>query len=345
MDYILKRILNYKDSLGKRTPINDLCTVSRKKFTFLLGGMASFRKVPGIHEHMGFEELYHCKEEDDIRLVKDHLKKLYGIEDVDSLMRTCYTTFASSGEYEHFMTFWKGAPLFDVSKLEPQGAKVFERCKHNAGYFYPFLQEKGFYAYDISERITLCRIAVACGILSEEEFYDITDEWVRIAQVFYHSYEEYAISCICGGMYDMEKCKDTEKCKDIDLKQYLSFSIQILDLLLKDNGPWQINSWYQPEKREWVDLIGNNLACFITKRAMDYGTIGYMYHSEPSPNHPDSGWRFMYGDEDEAYLKDADNTIIVALNTVCNLQPDILAYVHAEIGRGFEMDEFGWVEE
>ena len=338
MDKLVERILDYKKSLEKRKKIKKLHTVSRKEFTLLLGGMASFRKIPGINSHMGFEELYHCKNEDDIKLVKEHLQSLYGIEDKDSLLKACYTMFAAGGEYEQFMTFWKNAPLFNIEDLEPQGLKAFEGCKSRAGYFYPFLQEKGFYAYDISEGIVLCQIATACGIISEEEFFDITDEWVRMAQVFYHSYEEFAISYMCGGVYDMSKYEDS------DLKQYLDLNIQIFDLLLKNNGAWQINDWYKPEQKEWVDLVGHNLGCFVTRKAMENEFIGYMYHSEPSPNNPDSGWRFMYGDEDEEYLSDVNNTTILALNTVCNLQPDILAFIHAEEGREFEMDVTGWVE-
>lgn len=339
MDKIVGKILDYKGALIKREKIKNLHSVSRKEFTLLLGGMASFRKVPGINRHMGFEELYHCESEADVKLVKAHLQKLYGIEDKESLLKTCYTIFAAGGEYEHFMTFWKSAPLFDISKLEPQGLKAFESCKYTAGYFYPFLKERGFYAYDISEGIVLCQVAVACGIISEEEFFDITDEWVRRAQVFYHSYEDFAISYMCGGIYDMSKYENT------DLNQYLNLNIQVFDLLLKNNGAWQVNDWYKPEQKEWVDLIGHNLGCFITRRAMENECIGYMYHNEPTPNQPDSGWRFMYGDEDEEYLADVNNTTILALNTVCNLQPDILAFIHAEVGRSFELDETGWVED
>ena len=70
-----------------------------------------------------------------------------------------------------------------------------------------------------------------------------------------------------------------------------------------------------------------------------------MYREEPDTEHPDSGWRFLYGDEDQAYLDDADNTEIVGLDTVCNLHLDILAYIHAQPGRGFGLDVTGWVEE
>ncbi len=342
MEQILDKILEYKIQLRSREKNNDVAAVSREEFTLLLSGVASFRKIPGIAAHMGFSQLYHCDNPEDTKLVKQHLKDLFDIEDTDSLLRVCYTTYCGSGEYEHFMTFWNSAPMFDISQLEPQGVKAFEMCKEIAGYFYPILQEKGFYAWDINERIALCRVAVACGIISDEEFYEITDEWVRLAQVFYHSYEEYAISCLCGAMYHMGRSGDR------DLDDFLDLNIQILDLLLDNDGPWQTSQWYKPEEREWTILINNNLGslgCMITTKALEEEQIGYMYHSEPEPDCPDSGWRFMFGDEDEEYLENADNTRIVTLNTVCNLQPDILAYIYAEVGRGFERNEFEWREE
>lgn len=333
----VERIWDYKGELEKIKKINDVHTVSRKEFTFLLGGMPSFRKVPGINGHMGFD-FYYCEEEENKQLVKEHLKNLYGVEDKESLLKICYAMFPEGMQYEQFMTFWKNAPMFDVNKLQPEGLKAFEECKQRAGYFYPFLKEKGFYAYDISERIVLCQIAVTGGIISEEEFFEITDEWVRIAQIFYSSYNEFAISYLCGATY-FELRKEND-----GLKDFINISIKIFDMLLKDNGPWQVNSWYTPDEKEWVDLVGHNLGCFVTRRAMENEFIGYMYHDEPSPNNPDSGWRFMYGDEDDEYLSDVNNTTVLALNTVCNLQPDILAFIYAEEGREFEMDITGWVE-
>ncbi|MBQ3546011.1 MAG: DUF2185 domain-containing protein [Lachnospiraceae bacterium] len=337
IDKIIKRIFDYRGELERIEKVDDIHTVSREEFTFLLGGMPSFRKVPGINGHMGFD-FYYCDEENNKQLVKEHLKNLFGVEDKKSLVEACYNFFPEGNQYEQFMTFWKNAPKFDISALEPQGLKAFEECKYRAGYFYPFLQEKGFYAYDISERIVLCQTAVTGGIISEEEFFEITDEWVRLAQVFYNSYAEFAISYLCGAVYfELRSVED-------NVKEFVNISIKIFDMLLKNNGAWQVNSWYTPKEREWVDLVGHNLGCFVTRKAMENGFVGYMYHDEPSENNPDSGWRFMYGDEDDEYLSDVNNTTILALNTVCNLQPDILAFIYAEEGREFEMDITGWVE-
>lgn len=338
MKQIVDRVLDYKAQLEEREGKVKGTEVSREKFTFLLGGIAAFRKVPGIPMHMGYEELYHCENEEDKELVKGHLKKLFDIEDVKSLVKACFVRFSGSREYEQFMTFWKDAPMFDVKQLQPQGVKAFEMCKEIAEYFYPVVEERGFYAWDISERINLCRLAAACGIITDEEFFKITDEWVRIAQVFYITYEDYAISCLCGAIYSLARYEEK------DLEQFLDLNMKIVEQLINHNGPWQVNAWYKPKEREWVRLLEKDMGCFITKRALEKQAIHYMHRAKPAENTPDSGWRFMYGNEDAEYLQDTDNTEVVSLNTVCNFQPDILAYIHTEVGKGFEMEMTGWKE-
>ena len=47
---------------------------------------------------------------------------------------------------------------------------------------------------------------------------------------------------------------------------------------------------------------------------------------------PDSGWRFLAGDEDEAYMNDSSNHHVFSINTICNYDRDIIPYIHAESG-------------
>lgn len=333
MEKIVEKIMEFRDELNSREKAAEVYEVSREEFTFLLGGIASFRKVPGISEHMGFEELYHCASDEEAALVKEHLNVLWGIQDKDTLLRACYTRYDGSEQYEQFMTFWKGAPLFDLSELNSEGLQGFTMCMQLATHFHPMLQEKGFYAWDINERICLCRVAVAAGIITEDDFWEITDNWVKQALVFYHSYEEYAISCLCGAIYQMALMGED------DLEAFLELNIRIVNILL-DDGPWKVNAWYVPREREWADLV-DNWGCFITKKALEKGHIGYMYREEPDKDHPDCGWRFMYGDETEEYMDDADNISIVGMNTICNLQPDIMAFIHVGMGTAYEKDEDG----
>ena len=49
-------------------------------------------------------------------------------------------------------------------------------------------------------------------------------------------------------------------------------------------------------------------------------------------DNPDSGWRFLAGDEDESYMNDSSNHHVLSINTICNYDRDIIPYIHAEIG-------------
>ena len=312
--------------------------VSREEFTLLLSGISACRKVPGIPVHMGYEKLYHCEGEGEKEQVRQHLKRMFNVADKDSLIQACMHMYQGSREYEQFMTFWKDAPMFDLKELNEDGRRRFDNCRDLAGAFYPLVKEKGFYAWDINERIGLCRSAAACGMISDEEFWQITDEWVKQAQVFYHSYEEYAISCLCGAVYEMGRYEP-------DVSGFLEINRNLTDNLLGEGGAWRRNAWYVPEKREWAGLLKANPGCFVTRKALDTGYIGYMYCEEPETDYPDSGWRFFAGDEPDEYVNNADNVVICGLNTICNLSPDIMAYLHAKPGRRFGRQEEGWEEE
>lgn len=338
MEKLANEIAALKERFEKAPANKEAKAVSREEFTLLLSGISTCRKVPGIPVHMGYETLHRCSSEEESGQVREHLMRLFGVKDKETLLQACYRGYSGSNEYEQFMTFWSNAPLFDLNELNPKGQEGFLHCKQLAEHFYPIVKEKGFYAWDINERIGLCRSAVACGLISEEEFREITDVWVRQAQVFYHSYEEYAISCLCGALYEMGRYES-------DVSGFFDINRNMIEHLLDEGGAWQRNQWYVPKEREWADLLGSNPGCFITKKALDAGWIGYMYRDEPSPGHPDSGWRFFVGDEPDAYVNNPDNTVVCGLNTICNLSPDVMAFLHAGIGRKFGKYESGWKEE
>ena len=80
-------------------------------------------------------------------------------------------------------------------------------------------------------------------------------------------------------------------------------------------------------------LIDSNEGCIATDRiTVDGCKVGFMYREESYQNgNPDSGWRFMAGDEDEDddYMNNADNHAIYQVNTICNYDPDIIAFLHS----------------
>lgn len=314
--------------------------VDRKEFTLLLSGISTCRKVPGIQTHMGYETLYHCENEKDAKEAREHLQKMYGIRphDLESLKAALIREFSECEQYEQFRTFWVGSPMFSVEELRPENRAWFLKCRDMAEVFSPIVKERGFYAWDINERIGLCRKAAACGMITEDEFWELTDLWVRQAQVFYHSWKEYAVSCLCGAVYFMRREKEEQ------LEAFLRLNMNLIRQLFADGMAWQRNAWYEPQEREWVEMFDLRQECLITKKALEEERVRYMYRQDPEEDFTDCGWRFMAGDETEEYVNEPGNIIMCRYSTVCNIEPSVRAYFYAESGKQYEKAGREWQE-
>ncbi|MGL4818429.1 MAG: DUF2185 domain-containing protein [Bacilli bacterium] len=90
-------------------------------------------------------------------------------------------------------------------------------------------------------------------------------------------------------------------------------------------------------------LIETKEGCLATDRiTVDGCPIGFLYRDEPYQNgRPDTGWRFFAGDETEEYIDDLSHSAVWQLNTICNIDPDIIPYLHAPPGSAFIRDETG----
>lgn len=60
-----------------------------------------------------------------------------------------------------------------------------------------------------------------------------------------------------------------------------------------------------------------------------------MYRENPTSNMPDSGWRFLAGNEDESFMNDSKNHHIFAINTICNYDSDIIPHLKSNVGSAF----------
>ncbi|UYB52165.1 DUF2185 domain-containing protein [Xanthomonas sp. AM6] len=77
-------------------------------------------------------------------------------------------------------------------------------------------------------------------------------------------------------------------------------------------------------------------ACIATdKITVDGYPVRFMYREAPN-NEMDSGWRFMSGFEDGAYMDDPDNHGIYDVNTIANYDPSIVPFLEAPEGSAFE---------
>lgn len=67
---------------------------------------------------------------------------------------------------------------------------------------------------------------------------------------------------------------------------------------------------------------------------VDGKLVGHMYRMPPR-NPQDSGWAFLAGDEDEAYMSDNSKHAIYDVNTIANYDPEIIPLLDAPVGSAF----------
>lgn len=80
----------------------------------------------------------------------------------------------------------------------------------------------------------------------------------------------------------------------------------------------------------------NGEGCIVSDKITKEGfKVGYMYREEPADGNPDSGWRFMAGNEDNEYMNNPNNHHIFAINTICNYDKDIISYLKSKIGSAY----------
>lgn len=69
--------------------------------------------------------------------------------------------------------------------------------------------------------------------------------------------------------------------------------------------------------------------------------VGYMSREEPR-NRQDSGWAFSAGTESQAYMDDSRNLAVYDVNTIANVDPDIIPFLGAPYGSEFKrQDAYG----
>lgn len=78
--------------------------------------------------------------------------------------------------------------------------------------------------------------------------------------------------------------------------------------------------------------------CFVSHRVLKDGQkVGYCYREEPD-NDKDSGWRFMSGDESDAYVDDPGNISFVSLGALLREDDSPLKLLESPVGSAFAVD-------
>lgn len=326
---------------------------SREAFAALLAGVPALRKTPGIPgvDELGadyFTMLPRCASEKDAKICRTHLKKVFGITDRASMAAFCNGEIRCHWQYQDFEGFWENRPPFALDRLDEGRREYFQTVRDFAAQFYKVTERQGFLAWDISECMGHLRAGYGCGLLSKDEFDELADYWIWQAQCF-QSWTQYAVSLVSGALY-WDFYRD---CDSSHVQKVQGLWLRLARQLLENEGAWGSGLWYVPPREKayglWPSqlrtyLIGwdGPVGCFATDQITVQGKrVGWCYREQPTPDRPDSGWRFFSGEEDEAYLNDPGHTEVYDLNTICNYDPEILPLLTAPVGTAFWRDGDG----
>ncbi|MDR7238149.1 hypothetical protein J2Y02_002775 [Neobacillus drentensis] len=92
-----------------------------------------------------------------------------------------------------------------------------------------------------------------------------------------------------------------------------------------------------------IRLIHSEEGCIASDRiTVDGCKVGFMYREEPYQNgNPDSGWRFLAGDESDEYMDNSENHSVFQVNTICNYDNEIIPFLSSPPGTAYIRDEEG----
>ena len=351
MESIVEQISQFKLALATRQAEEDDGSrqiLDSDTFCLLLSGLPSFRRLPGVPEHMGFDGLYRCDSPEHTAELKSYLEDVFGIHDADTLQTQKTEFFHIGSEYYDFACEWDGHPNFQPEDLDEEELQYYIASRDFASQLRDLVGTQGFQAWDVGERIMLTRAALACGLIDEQTFRDLVVKDARIASLMFTNFIDYAVSALCGCVYYM--FVTMERVEDEGLSGFLDINMKIISNLF-ETGIWDLNSWCDtnykqlairedqvqqllPETMESVTGVASDrILC-------DGFRVAVMFREAPKIQ-SDSGWRFLAGDEDEAFLANPENFGAFPLNLIANYSPDIIPFLESPVGAFFLRDEEG----
>ena len=354
METIVETIAQFKAGLmGKMLESGDeeREIIDRDRFCVILSGVPSFRRLPGVPEHAGFDRIYRCDSEENAEELRQHLKSVFDISDVKSLEEQSHEFYHYFDEYYDFACEWDGKPNFSVDELGERGREAYINSRDFAYQLRDLVGEHGFLAWDIGERIMLVRAACACGLISDDDYFRLIHEEGKLAGRIFDNFVDYAISILAGAVYFMFCNMDRRE--EGGLYEFLEINMKIVSSLFM-NGVWPLNGWCEKNYKplaihddqiqmllgpEYQDMTG-----VASDRVLCEGyRIGVMVREKPL-SQTDSGWRFFAGDEDPAYLENHENFGVIDLNLIMNYAPDGIPFLQEPPGSFFVRSDNGGFE-
>ena len=94
--------------------------------------------------------------------------------------------------------------------------------------------------------------------------------------------------------------------------------------------------YYKQNKKKFKSKNIYDKLCFVSDKVRKEGyKVGHMYREEPMKQIPDSGWRFLAGNEDDEYMNNPNAHHIVHVLTVSELDPDVIPYLESKVGSSY----------
>ncbi|MBQ9395180.1 MAG: DUF2185 domain-containing protein [Proteobacteria bacterium] len=342
LESIVMKIASFKEGLVAKLSdeeSDEIEILDEETFCSLLSALPSFRRLPGVPEHMGFDGIYHCDTPENAQLLKDHLKNVFGIVDEESLVSQKMEFYHIFNEYFDFACEWDGTPNFSLDELEDEGRHNYETSRDFAMNLRDLVGSQGFLAWDIGERIMLVRASAACGIIDDETAVRLIIEEAKIANNVFDNFIDYAISALTGAVYFM--FVQMGRVEEDGLAGFLDINMRIVTQLFADDI-WSLNAWCEKNYKQLAikddqiqALLGleyqGKTGVASDRILCDGFRISVMVHDNPiSPD--DSGWRFFAGDEDPDYLQDGNNFGAVDMNLIVNYSPDVIEFLDSPVG-------------
>lgn len=317
-------------------------------FCTILSGVPSFRRLPGVPEHMGFDPDYVCDTPEHAQELRDYLDSVLGIKDLETLLVQKQEFFHTFNEYYDFACDWDGTPNFQLEDLNEEGRANYLASRDFAVYLRDLVQHRGFLAWDIGERIMLARAAYACGIITKEQFEDVILTEGRICNEVFDNFAQFAVSVLAGSVYYM--FTNMGRVEEEGLSGFLDINMHIVSKLFQDDI-WSVNAWCEKNYKQLAiqtdqiqQILPDNyigLTAIASDRILCEGyRIAVMLRETPGSG-SDTGWRFFAGDEEPEYLANPNNFGALDINLIANYSPDILPFLEMPVGTLLGRDDDG----
>ncbi|MFA5623973.1 MAG: DUF2185 domain-containing protein [Bradymonadales bacterium] len=330
-----KEVDEYYESLE---PVNNQAHIRENLglYVQLVGALSSFRRLPGVTEHMGFEGEYVCATPEGRAELRKHLEESYGLTSEDLVYDVLRLLFHTDMEYADFLSFRTEAPNFDIEAISEEERAGFEASREFVDGFIESVGEGGFIAWDVGERIGVLRAARACELISSEFYWLALHQESRLATQSFESWSDFIVSALWGSVYYL--FSTTGRKEGPELEEFLDLNLSLARRLVFEDQIWLPSTWIRTKFKQLAldpDSMFNYLEnwkgpdiCLASDKILvdGYG-VGFMLHQEPQ-HEDDSGWRFFMGGEDTVLTEEnEDEFAFVPLNWICNYDPEIVPFL------------------